>query len=472
VNKAIIPVIIILAVGVPTAYGITITLGGDPVIINGILDLMGNRITNVGIPAAPTDAATKAYVDSASGTDTLALLGCTTDQVARFDVSVWVCSKISLLFLNLAILDSTGTVGQYTSIAIGSDNFPIISYHEVAGGNLKLVHCTNIDCSSNNTPVTLDSTGTVGLYTSIAIGTDNFPVISYWDGPSGDLKLVHCTNIDCSSNDTPVTLDSTDFVGQWTSIAIGTDNFPVISYWDGTNEALKLVHCKNISCTGVEGVGFDTPVTLDGTEQVGSYTSIAIGTDGFPVISYSDDTNSDLKLVHCKNISCTGVEGVIALDSTADFVGQFTSIAIGTDNFPVISYWDGTNEALKLVHCTSIDCSSNDTLVTLDSTDIVGQYSSITIGSDNFPVISYLDSTNIALKLVHCTNVSCSGGEGVGFDTPITLDPTGGGGQYSSIAIGSGDFIVISYFSGSNSDLKSAACTIQGDCVSSSIIFE
>ena len=56
--------IIILAVGLPTAYGITITLGGDPVIINGILDLMGNRITNVGTPTASTDAATKGYVDS------------------------------------------------------------------------------------------------------------------------------------------------------------------------------------------------------------------------------------------------------------------------------------------------------------------------------------------------------------------------------------------------------------------------
>jgi len=467
VSKYLILSIIFLAIGIPTAYAITITLGGDPVIINGILDLMGNRITNVGIPTTSTDAATKAYVDSASGTDTLALLGCTTDQVARFDVSVWVCSKISLLFLNLAILDSNGGVGQYTSIAIGSDNFPIISYHEVTGGNLKLVHCTNIDCSSNNTPVTLDSTGTVGLYTSIAIGSDNFPVISYFDGPSGDLKLVHCTNTSCSANDTPIVLDSTDFVGQYTSIAIGADTFPVISYSDLTNDDLKLVHCTSIDCSSN-----DTPVTLDSTDTVGTHTSIAIGSDNFPVISYHDDTNSGLKLVHCLNTSCLGIEGVgfdtpVTLDST-DFVGFYTSIAIGSDNFPVISYFDATNEDLKLVHCTSIDCSSNDTPVTLDSsTDIVGQYTSITIGSDNFPVISYSEGTNGFLKLVHCTNTSCSAN-----DTPITLDSTGGVGQYTSIAIGSGNFIVISYFDSSNTNLKSAACTIQGDCVSSSIIFE
>jgi len=175
VNKAVIPVIIILAVGVPTAYAITITLGGDPVIINGILDLMGNRITNVGTPTASTDAATKAYVDSAPSTDTLALLGCSdtqiaqfvgsawtcvadpaytdaqaiaavgphtvdtdtvgglfcsANQVARFDGSNWVCGTISTISLNIATLDNASFVGQYTSIAIGSDNNPVISYYD------------------------------------------------------------------------------------------------------------------------------------------------------------------------------------------------------------------------------------------------------------------------------------------------------------------------------------------------------
>jgi len=95
-SKYLIVSIIILAVGVPTAYGITITLAGDPVIINGILDMMNNRITNVGTPTASTDAATKSYVDSAPSTDTLALLGCTDTQIAQFvtieDVSSgWTC---------------------------------------------------------------------------------------------------------------------------------------------------------------------------------------------------------------------------------------------------------------------------------------------------------------------------------------------------------------------------------------------
>ncbi len=64
IGKYLIISIIILAIGIPTAYAITITLGADPIIVLGILDLMNNRIITVGTPTSPTDAATKGYVDS------------------------------------------------------------------------------------------------------------------------------------------------------------------------------------------------------------------------------------------------------------------------------------------------------------------------------------------------------------------------------------------------------------------------
>jgi len=343
-------------------------------------------------------------------------------------------------------LDSEDRVGQYTSIAIGTDGFPVISYYDSKWANLKLVHCTNANCSTNDTPVTLDSTGIVGWYTSIAIGTDGFPVISYYYATEGDLKLVHCTNANCSTNDTPVTLDSTGIVGQSTSIAIGTDGFPVISYYDRTHLDLKLVHCTNANCSTN-----DMPVTLDSTGFVGLLTSIAIGTDGFPVISHWDATGEDLKLVHCTNANCS-TNTPVTLDSTG-IVGLFTSIAIGTDGFPVISYYDRTNDDLKLVHCTNANCSTNDTPVTLDSTGGNNQYTSIAIGTDGFPVISYYDHINDDLKLVHCTNANCSTN-----DTPVTLDSTGIVGQYTSIAIGTDGFPVISYYDSKWANLKLVHC--------------
>jgi len=52
----------ILGIGITTAYaGTTITM-------KGTVDTDGNQIKNVGAPTVPTDAATKGYVDSVSGT--------------------------------------------------------------------------------------------------------------------------------------------------------------------------------------------------------------------------------------------------------------------------------------------------------------------------------------------------------------------------------------------------------------------
>jgi hypothetical protein len=34
------------------------------------------------------------------------------------------------------------------------------------------------------------------------------------------------------------------------------------------------------------------------------YTAIAIGTDGLPVVSYYDSSNTSLKVVKCSNAAC------------------------------------------------------------------------------------------------------------------------------------------------------------------------
>ncbi len=87
--------IVLISIGVGTASAlITITLAGN-VIITGFLDMTGDKIANVDTPTLTTDAATKGYVDQAPSTDTLALLGCTTDQIARFDGNNWVCGKFT-----------------------------------------------------------------------------------------------------------------------------------------------------------------------------------------------------------------------------------------------------------------------------------------------------------------------------------------------------------------------------------------
>jgi len=270
--------IVLIVVGVGTASAlITITLAGD-VVVTGDIDV-GGTIT---------------------GVETLEGLNCTTDQLAKFDGDNWVCVKLTVLNNMLSPVDSIDNVGEHTSIAIGTDNLPVISYYDNTNDDLKVVHCGNASCSSGNTITTVDSSADdVGLFTSIEIGSDNNPVISYRDNTNSGLKVVHCGNKLCNSGNTITTVDSTDNVGFFASIAIGTDNNPVISYYDVTNTALKVVHCGNASCSSG-----NTITTVDSTGFVGRYISIAIPRDSNPVISYRDDSLGDLKVA---------VEGIIVI---------------------------------------------------------------------------------------------------------------------------------------------------------------
>ena len=111
-----------------------------------------------------------------------------------------------------------------------------------------MAHCTTANCSSVGL-TTLDSAGSVGSYTSVAIGADGFPVISYYDANNNrDLKVAHCTDVACTSTVDVTTLDSDGSVGLLTSVAIGTDGFPVISYYDAGNSDLKVAHCRAVGC--------------------------------------------------------------------------------------------------------------------------------------------------------------------------------------------------------------------------------
>jgi PKD repeat protein len=349
----------------------------------------------------------------------------------------------------ITAVDSAGVVGSFTSISKGADGLPVMSYYDSANQDLKVLHCGNASCSSGNTITPVDSIGNVGDYSSLAIGTDGRPIVSYWDGTKGNLRVAHCGNASCSSGNTIIPVDSSGYVGQYTSIAIGADGLPVISYWDGTNGDLKVAHCGDASCSSGNTI---TPVDTAGT--VGWYTSIAIGADGLPVISYFDNTNQDLKVAHCGNASCSSGNTISKVDSRG-YVGFDSSIAIGADGLPIVSYYDGTKSNLKVAKCRNATCSKSKsrTINKANSPKDVGYYTSIAIGADGLPVVSYFDYTNKDLKVAHCGDASCSSGNVIN-----TVDSPGYVGAYNSITIGADGLPIVSYYDYTNFDLKVACC--------------
>ena len=435
--------IVLIAIGVGTASAlITITLSGD-VVITGDLDMTNGKISNLITPSVPADAATKGYVDSSPTTDTLATIGCSTDQFAKFDGNNWVCVKITAQNNPISILDSVHSLGELTSIAIDVNGNPVISYFDDSS-DLKVLHCGNVSCTSGNVINTIENLA--GFQPSIAIGTDGNPVISYYDITNDNLKVSHCGNASCSSGNTITTVDNAELVGTFNSIAIGADGNPVVSYYDQFNTGLKILHCGNISCTSG-----NTATGVNNLNDIGTFTSIAIGADGNPVVSYYFETDTALRVLHCGNVSCTSGNNASTFDNSGS-VGTYTSIAIGADDLPVISYYDFTNSDLRVLHCGNVSCTSGNIITQLTTTSSDGKNTSIAIGANGFPVISYTgSSTNGFLNLLYCGNALCNSG-----NTIISIDDSDTGLQGTSIAIGANGFPVISYTDIINRDLKVA----------------
>jgi hypothetical protein len=347
----------------------------------------------------------------------------------------------------LSTLDLYKISGTYTSIAIGSDGLGLISYFSDDNYLLKVAHCDNTACTSATSDY-IDSTYPGGRSTSIAIGVDGLGLISYYGGQNNDLTVAHCNDVNCSSAEI-THLDTTGTIGLETSLAIGSDGLGLIVYLDYTSDTMKVAHCLNLSCSLAEFTTLVTGAHVSGYPY--SKPSVTVGSDGLPLLSFTDQTTRNLILVHCDNLSCSD-NSISTLGSTAG-AGIYSSIAIGPDGLGLIAFSDFIDGDLNVAHCSNLICSSAN-VYTLDSTGNVGEYISLAIGIDGLGMISYYDVTNGDLKVAHCNYFQCNSA------TISTLDTSGDKGKYTSIAIGLDGFGLISYFDATEGqgDLEVAHC--------------
>ncbi len=340
-------------------------------------------------------------------------------------------------------VDSAGNLGQYTSLAFDSSGNPAISYYDVTNADLKYAHDANGDgdFADAGEIITIDSTGNVGQYTFLAFDPSGNPAISYYDRTNSDLKFAHDKNGDGDFADAGeiITVDSTGNVGQYTSLAFGSFGEAAISYYDATGGNLKLAEGDNLDdpepfwlldtfdSAGTVGMytslAFDNSgnptisyydatggnlkflspgedpareVFVDVVGNVGKHTSLAFESHGYPIISYYDVTNGDLKFAYDKNgdgdFSDRGERTTVA---SIGNVGQYTSIALDASGKLAMSYYDVTNRDLKIARFAAIFWA----ITTVDSVGSVGKYTSLAFDSFDEPAISYYDATNRDLKL-------------------------------------------------------------------------
>ncbi|MBC7709103.1 MAG: hypothetical protein H7203_03510 [Rhizobacter sp.] len=455
----------------------------------------GGTVTNINTgPGLAGGPITSSGTVSLASSQLLPTTTCASGQIVKWNGSAWFCAAAGSPAFNagatqvnaIGIIGSQDIPGDFPSIAVGADGLPVIAY--MYGASLRVVKCANAACSRPSGVVNtlVDANGgyysNSGSYTSITIGTDGLPVISY---SGSGLRVAKCGDPACSANNVVTIVDATVGVGQYSSIVIGADGGPVIAYFDAANKALKVVKCYSYS----KACEFRSIVTVDaGADagpncnsymctfasvpsggQTGQYTSIAIGSDGLPIISYFDGAN--LRVAKCGNVLCSASNIISTVDSSfADnnkaYRGTYSSISIGSDGLPIISYYNSAYTFLSTVKCLSANCTCTTANGCYSyggppnfSASNIGQYSSIAMGTDGLPIIAYYNATNLALNIARCSTADCSG------SISVNAVDTGNGGRNTSITIGTDGLPIIAYVTGTTAPIirvvkcGNAACT-------------
>jgi hypothetical protein len=380
-------------------------------------------------------------------------------------------------------VDTPGNVGQYASVAIDPlSDTTYVSYYDASNKRLRLAMNKGFgsgNCGPNNSWLctTVDSSGDVGKYSSIAINPVSSEIgIAYYDATTGKLKYAYgeiCATCSWSIDivDEPI-LFPTDSKGQYASLKYNSTGKPYIAYYFENTSGVDALMVANGDVSG-GNCGYGSAAgkwqcdTIQTGEGVGQYASLALDGSGNRRIAYYDGVNGDLWYATSHSGTNCGPGGntwlCYPVDSAND-VGKHASLYMDNGNDFHIAYYDATTDELKYAvdvgsggNCGvfgSAQCEA------IDSMRTGSHPMGISMAEDSayYPIIAYqaVDGSLNVARPVAALGLSGGGGN-CGPENPFstwyceTIDPDNPwvpyrNGDYASIALHPSGLATIAYF--------------------------
>lgn len=345
---------------------------------------------------------------------------------------------------SIVSLDTAIDSGNGLDMVLDAAGHPVISYYDATNGDLKVLHCTNPDCSgtqSAETPDPASTTEDVGAFTAIELDSAGNPVVAYLGDGGFGIKVIACTNPTCSGAQTAATPETTA-TGEL-SMELDAADYPVIAFGNGSD--LGLLHCSNVACSHGQFAE-----TVDSSGMTGGYPSLTLDADGNPIVSYFFFGSGDLLVVHCDDPNCVAPEAPVTVDDAVD-AGLESSIALDDAGNPVISYYQG-NEGMWLLHCTNPDCTAPQVGTQQDVG--LSTFTSLVLDASGNPVVAHFNQDSADLGILRCNDPACAGDDELSFSP----DSAGDVGRASVLALDAGGRPVVAYRDATNGDLKLLHC--------------
>lgn len=228
------------------------------------------------------------------------------------------------------------------------------------------------------------------------LAPDGLPLIAYYQGTNNQLRLIRCLDPNCTQR-TDTLVVGTGLPGPDIAITIDGRGLPVIGYYERNALDAVLAFCDTLAC------GAPTTRVIDAAGDVGASISIDItSVTGRVVAAYYDRTNGNPKLAICNDASCTSTTASI-VDNGATDDGRVLSL-ISTSGFLVVAYSAATDTQLRIAYCPFNGCTTTTRVVSPSGTAIVAIDTAML--SSGQPVILF--SRGSSTHYVACNDAACS----------------------------------------------------------------